>query len=241
MGSRSGSTHLKITTDGGQGQDRPTSRSQPMGSRSGVSPKTDTGTGAVSRPPAEPGVRTVAPVFRRGNGDPLPSREPARAGEREPSARFLSPAEAGSNVGGPCFPRLKAGATALTPASPAEGPHVQSVSIEESPQEEDHDHDGDPQQEHENRPGEGLAEDAAAATTPSGQVPTPPFRRRAGEINAWRSAHRFPIARVSSALRPRLPSALRPARSYAAVPPARGHYTSSPQGRLPRTITDQRR
>src|SRR5258706_4447975 len=122
-----------------------------------------------------------------------------------------------------------------------EGPHVQSVSIEESPQEEDHDHDGDPQQEHENRPGEGLAEDAAAATTPSGQVPTPPFRRRAGEINAWRSAHRFPIARVSSALRPRLPSALRPARSYAAVPPARGHYTSSPQGRLPRTITDQRR
>jgi len=70
MGSRSGSTHLKVTTrwgqgqdrptsrsqpDGvkvridppqdhnrwGQGQDRPTSRSQPMGSRSGVSPKTD--------------------------------------------------------------------------------------------------------------------------------------------------------------------------------------------------------
>jgi len=55
MGSRPGSTHLKVTTDGvkvrtdppqghnrwGQGQDRPTSRSQPMGSRSGLPPVDD--------------------------------------------------------------------------------------------------------------------------------------------------------------------------------------------------------
>jgi len=41
MGSRSGSTHLKVTTRWGQGQDRPTSRSQPMGSRSGLPPVDD--------------------------------------------------------------------------------------------------------------------------------------------------------------------------------------------------------
>jgi len=41
MGSRPGSTHLKVTTRWGQGQDRPTSRSQPMGSRSGLPPVDD--------------------------------------------------------------------------------------------------------------------------------------------------------------------------------------------------------
>src|SRR5882757_6806521 len=41
MGSRSGSTHLKITTDGGQGQDRPTSRSQPMGVKVRIDPPQD--------------------------------------------------------------------------------------------------------------------------------------------------------------------------------------------------------
>ncbi len=38
MGSRSGSTHLKVTTEGGQGQDRPTSRSQPRGVKVRIDP-----------------------------------------------------------------------------------------------------------------------------------------------------------------------------------------------------------
>ncbi len=37
-GSRSGSTHLKVTTEGGQGQDRPTSRSQPEGVKVRIDP-----------------------------------------------------------------------------------------------------------------------------------------------------------------------------------------------------------
>jgi len=81
MGSRSGSTHLKVTTRWGQGQDRPTSRSQPMGSRSGLSPKTDTEAGASQPSAGRAGVRTVAPGFSRGPRC-RPVCEPASAGGR---------------------------------------------------------------------------------------------------------------------------------------------------------------
>src|SRR5258706_5092260 len=65
----------------------------------------------------EAGVRAVAPALRRGKQGP-PTLEPASAGDRNRADGSLSPARAGSRDGrGSPFPRLKTGATVLTPGS----------------------------------------------------------------------------------------------------------------------------